>query len=66
MKKAEQTLEGTVQHIDNILLNVEQSSGNVYWNMLIHLDKPEKMFEFSRSLVESNPYIVGAAIALEP
>lgn len=66
MKKAEQTLEGTVQHIDNILLNVEQSSGNVYWNMLMHLDKPEKMFEYSKSLVETNPYIVGAAIALEP
>ena len=66
MKKAEQTLEGTVQHIDNILLNVEQSSGNVYWNMLIHLDKLEKMFEYSRNLVASNPYIIGAAIALEP
>ena len=29
MFNAEQTLEGTVQHIDNILLSMEQSAGNV-------------------------------------
>ena len=44
MRDAEQTLEGTTQNIDNILLSVEQSAGNVYNDMLIHLDKPERMF----------------------
>jgi HAMP domain-containing protein len=66
MLKAEQTLESTVEHIDNVLLSVEQSAGNVYFNMCRHLDNPEMMYMYSRSLVESNPYISGCAIAFEP
>lgn len=66
MQKAEQSLEGVVQHIDNILLSVEQSAGNIYWDMIYHLDKPDMMSVYSRKLVETNPYIVGCAIALEP
>ena len=34
MHDAEQTLEGTAQHVDNILLGVEQSVGNFYWELL--------------------------------
>ena len=33
--KATQTLEATQQRIDNILLSVEQSSGNIYCNILV-------------------------------
>ena len=66
LQKAEQSLEGVVQHIDNILFSVEQSSGNMYWNMLNHLDKPDLMYVYSRKLVESNPNIVGCAIVFEP
>ena len=66
MLKAEQTLEGTVEHIDDILLSVEQSTGNMYFDMCNHLDKPEMMYVYSRRLVESNPYISGCAIAFEP
>ncbi len=63
---AEQTLEGMVQHIDNILLSVEQSTGNIYWDLLLHLDQPEKMSVYARKLLETNPYATGAAIAFEP
>ena len=66
MLKAEQTLEGTVDQIDDILLSVEQSTGNIYLNMYRHLDKPEMIYLYSRRLVESNPYISGCAIAFEP
>ena len=66
LQKAEQTLEATVQIIDNILLSVEQASGNTYWNMLEQLDKPERMQVYCRKLVETNPYITGCAIAMEP
>lgn len=66
MLKAEQTLESTVEHIDNVLLSVEQSAGNVYFNMCRHLDNPEMMHMYSCGLVESNPYIAGCAIAFEP
>lgn len=66
MRDAEQTLEGTVQTIDNILLTVEQSTGNVYYDLRQHLDNPDRMFTYSRELVESNPNIVGCAIVFKP
>ena len=34
MIDAEHTLEGTAQHIDNVLLSVEQSAGNIYFDLL--------------------------------
>ena len=34
LQKASQTLESTVQNIDNILFSVEQASGNIYFLML--------------------------------
>ena len=37
---AEQTLEATVQHVDNILLSVEQSTGNIYSEMVNYLCSP--------------------------
>ena len=66
MRNAEQTLEVTVQNIDNVLLSVEQSAGNVYWEVIRHLDQPESMLTYSRRLVECNPYIVGCAIVFKP
>ena len=65
-QKALQTLEGMVQRVDNILLSVEQTSGNFYFNLLPFLGSPDKMMDFSRKLVESNPYIAGCAIAFKP
>ena len=66
MRNAEQTLEATMQDIDNILLSVEQSTGNIYWEVMTHLDEPDRMFTYSRQLIESNPYIVGCAIVFKP
>ena len=66
MRDAEQTLEGTIQTIDNILLTVEQSAGNVYYDLRQHLDNPDRMFTYSQKLVESNPNIVGCAIVFKP
>ena len=54
LQKASQTLEGTVQRIDNILLGVEQSMGNIYFNMLPFLNQPDMMFTCCRELVEAN------------
>lgn len=65
-QNAEQTLEGTVRHIDNILLSVEQSAGNIYWDMVTHLHEPEQMWKYVTCLLESNPYISGCAVAFEP
>ena len=63
---ASQTLAGTVLNIDNILLCVEQATGNIYWNVLQHLNEPERMTMYCRELLESTPYISGVAIAMEP
>lgn len=66
LHKAEQALEGTVQHIDNVLLGVEQTAGNIYWDMLLHLNEPDKMFTYCRKIVENNPNIAGCCISFEP
>ena len=63
---AEQRLEGTVQHLDNVLLSVEQSAGNFYYELVNHLDQPEHLKIYCRRLIECNPYIEGCAIGLEP
>lgn len=66
LNKAKQTVEAAVQQVDNILLSVEQSTGNIYWDLLFHMNSRERMFIYCRKLVETNHYITGAAIALEP
>ena len=57
-----QTLEATMQRIDNILLKVEQSSGNIYWKLLSHIHQPEKLELYTRKLVETTPYITDCTI----
>ena len=59
---AQQTLEATVERIDNILLSVEQGAGNIYWKMLPHIDQPEKVEAYTHRLVETNPYITNCNI----
>ena len=59
---AEQTLESTVERIDNILLGVEQAAGNVYWKMIPHLNQPEQLEKYTSKLVEGNPYITNCKI----
>ena len=66
MQKAEQTLESTVQRIDNILLSAEQASGNMTHYLFLHINEPDRMHAFSKKLVENNRYIKGCAIAMEP
>lgn len=55
---ATQTLEATVKRIDNIFLDVEQSTGNVYFKMVNYVQQPEKMEVYAQRLVDENPYIV--------
>lgn len=65
-KDAEQRLEGTVQHVDNVLLSVEQTAGNFYYELLDHLNEPDRMMTYCRRLVESNPNVMGCSIAFKP
>jgi HAMP domain-containing protein len=63
--KAIQTLESTNMRIDNILLSVEQTTGNIFFSMMPHLDNPDMIAVYSRKLVEANPYVAGCAIAFK-
>ena len=64
MARVTQTLDGTVQNIDNILLSVEQTSGNVYYSLAPHTDNPDAMENYRRKLIESNPYVTDCTITL--
>lgn len=66
ISKASQTLEGTVTHIDNMLLSVEQTAGNYFFMMLNDNNRMDKISTYCRQLVESNPYVAGCAIAFKP
>jgi methyl-accepting chemotaxis protein/sigma-B regulation protein RsbU (phosphoserine phosphatase) len=65
-RNAEETLDGTVQHVDNILLSVEQTAYNIYEDLQCHLDEPDRMSIYCREAVENNPYVVGCAVAFAP
>ena len=64
LQKATLTLDATIQSIDNILLSVEQSTGNVYFSMMPHLEDPQAITFFQQKLIESNPYIADCEIVL--
>lgn len=65
LQNARQSLEATIQHIDNILLSVEQSSGNIYWKLLALQNQPDKVEEYCRKLVENNPYVIDCSIVMD-
>ena len=66
LQMASQTLEGAVLRIDNLLLSVEQTAGNYYFSLLPHLNRPDMVLDYSRKLVETNPYVSGCSIAFKP
>lgn len=66
MEDAEETLQGTVLQVENVMRSIEQSTGNIYWEVMRHLDQPERMLDYSRRLVECNPNVAGCAIAFKP
>ena len=66
LRDAEQTLEATVHNIDNILLSVEQASGNVYWKIYRSIQTGDGKEEiYARKLVEANPYISDCRLVWE-
>ena len=66
LQEASQTLEATVQNIDNILLSVEQATGNVYWKVHQNIHQPKRIEALRRKLIEANPYISNCIIDLTP
>ena len=48
---AEQTLASTEQHINNILMTVEQTTYNIYQDVQWHLNQPDRLFTYCRQVV---------------
>ena len=63
---ANQVLENTSQRVEAILSMVERAAINTEWQILRHVDSPDSMFVFSRSILEQNPDLNGCSIAFEP
>ncbi len=66
MQKAAQTLEGTLLRVENTLHDVEVAANNMKWLVEQHMDTPDSMFTFSRTILENNPQLNGCSIAFEP
>lgn len=64
MNMASITLDRASSNIDNILLSVEETIGNTYFNM--RYDSPDLLQTYVHKIVENNPYVYGCAIAFKP
>lgn len=64
MARVTLTLDAAVQNIDNILLSVEQATGNVYYSLPSRINDPEALELYRRKLIDSNPYVADCTIAL--
>ena len=63
---ATQTLDNTVQRVENILNQVKVATDNTDWLITRHLDAPDSMFVYSRRILENNPNLNGCSISFEP
>lgn len=66
VQRAESVLAGTVGSMDNILQQVETALDNTEWLVRENLDRPERMYDITRRVLENNPGIAGCAVAFEP
>ena len=62
LARVDLTLDATMKNIDNILLSVEQTAGNVYYSMVPHLGDPKAIDYYRRKLIKSNPYVADCTI----
>ena len=62
LARVDLTLDATMKNIDNILLSVEQTAGNVYYSMAPHLGDPKAIDYYRRKLIKSNPYVADCTI----
>lgn len=66
MSEARQALETAALNISNVMQKVEVTANNILWDVEHHLDNPDLMLSFTQRMVETNPDVIGCAIAFEP
>jgi nitrogen fixation/metabolism regulation signal transduction histidine kinase len=63
---AEQRQLANNQLKENLLQSIEQTTFNIYQDLKLHLDQPERMLHYCSKIVETNPHVVGCAIVFKP
>lgn len=66
IKRASQVLDNSVLRLANILEDVELAANNLEWLVYRNLDTPERMSDYTRSIVEGTPSLSGCSISFEP
>ena len=66
IKRASQVLDNSVLRLANILEDVELAANNLEWLVYRNLETPERMADYSRSIVEGTPSLSGCSISFEP
>lgn len=65
IQKASQTLDATISSIDNVMLTVEQTTGNIYIALQPFIDNPEKVREYAQKIVDTNPCVISCNITFD-
>ena len=66
MDRATQILNNTVLRVNSILERVEVATNNTDWLVLRHLDAPDSMYVYAKSILRNNPELNGCSISFEP
>ena len=66
IERAQSALDNTLLRINSVLQSVEITVHNMSWLVAENLDKPEKLYDITKHIVDSNDFISGSAIAFEP
>ena len=66
VERAQSALDNTILRINSVLQSVEITIHNLSWQVLENLDQPEKLYNITEHIIESNDFISGSAIAFEP
>lgn len=66
MEHASQLLNNTALRVNTILDRVEVATDNTDWLVLRHLDTPDSVYAYAKSILRNNPELNGCSIAFEP
>ena len=66
VEQAQVKLDNTILQIDQVLESVEIAVKNLSWLVSDKLNTPDYMYTLTKHVLQSNPHVVGSAIAFEP
>ena len=66
IERAQSALDNTILRINNVLHSVEVTIHNISWQVVESLNQPDKLYNITNHIIESNDFISGSAVAFEP